>query len=505
MVGSPLRATTSARRLDAAYAPALLPPRADDAPNAAKRRSRRAVVLRALVIADLIGFALSFLIAEVVVNSTPGLKFAVLVATLPGWLVGAKLLKLYQDDQARIDHSTVDDLSRVFLLVSAGGFALTRLAHIHSSAVERDTTAMTVLWATAIVLVTASRTLARVYVRRRASFRQNALIVGAGDVGQALAHKLLLHPEYRVNVVGFVDDEPRQRRDDLLELAIVASTEDLAAAVRAYDVERVFVAFSREPLERTLEHMRTLSHLPVCVEIVPRLFQSVGPKARIDWLEAIPLVALDPRSGSSTSRVVKRGIDIVGALVGLVLTAPLFALIAWRIRRDSPGPVIFRQRRLGRGMEPFTVLKFRTMTVDDGHDEAHRRAIKEAMKPGATHRSNGLFKAANEARLTSIGRLLRRTSLDELPQLVNVLRGDMSLVGPRPSLPYEIEEFAPHHFERFAVRPGLTGLWQVTGRALTSWREAVEMDVAYVRTWSLALDLRLLCLTPAQLVRLKTC
>jgi lipopolysaccharide/colanic/teichoic acid biosynthesis glycosyltransferase len=153
-------------------------------------------------------------------------------------------------------------------------------------------------------------------------------------------------------------------------------------------------------------------------------------------------------------------------------------------------------------MKEFTIVKFRTMRVDTDED-AHREAIRATMQPGATS-LNGLYKADNGHAITDVGRWLRRTSLDELPQLINVLRGEMSLVGPRPSLPYEIEHFEPHHFERFRVAPGLTGLWQVKARALTSWREAVEMDVAYVQGWSLGLDFSLLCRTPAQVIRLKT-
>jgi lipopolysaccharide/colanic/teichoic acid biosynthesis glycosyltransferase len=198
--------------------------------------------------------------------------------------------------------------------------------------------------------------------------------------------------------------------------------------------------------------------------------------------------------------VVKRTIDIVGALVGLVLTAPLFALAAWRIKRDSPGPVFFRQTRLGQDMRPFTVLKFRTMHV--GVDSAeHQEYIRSTMSSRAEAASNGMYKLDRSGEVTKAGGWLRRTSLDELPQLVNVLRGEMSLVGPRPCIPYETEHFKPHQFERFLVPQGVTGLWQVTARANATFGEALDMDVAYARGWSLGLDLRLLCRTPFVLLR----
>jgi lipopolysaccharide/colanic/teichoic acid biosynthesis glycosyltransferase len=213
-------------------------------------------------------------------------------------------------------------------------------------------------------------------------------------------------------------------------------------------------------------------------------------------------MGLPPVKPSRSSRWLKRGIDIVGALVGLILTAPLFAYAAWRIRRESPGPVFFRQERLGLRMKPFTMLKFRTMRIDVDQS-AHREYIAETMDSSAAPRDNGLYKLDRTDAITPFGRWLRRTSLDELPQLVNVLKGDMSLVGPRPCIAYETEHFKPHHYERFLAKPGLTGLWQVTARAHTTFGEALDMDVAYVRGWSLGLDLTLLGRTPGQLVRQK--
>jgi lipopolysaccharide/colanic/teichoic acid biosynthesis glycosyltransferase len=184
----------------------------------------------------------------------------------------------------------------------------------------------------------------------------------------------------------------------------------------------------------------------------------------------------------------------------LVLTLPLFAWIAWRIRRDSPGPVFFRQVRLGAGRQTFTLLKFRTMAVDTD-DALHRDYIRQIMDPGASPTSNGLYKLDRRKELTKFGAWLRRTSLDELPQLINVIRGDMSLVGPRPCLPYETELFEPHHFDRFLVPAGMTGLWQVTARARATLAEALDLDAAYARSWSLGLDIALLIRTPLALLR----
>jgi lipopolysaccharide/colanic/teichoic acid biosynthesis glycosyltransferase len=203
---------------------------------------------------------------------------------------------------------------------------------------------------------------------------------------------------------------------------------------------------------------------------------------------------------SPSTRLIKRTVDIVGAAVALTVTAPLFAYVAWRIRQDSAGPVFFRQTRLGLGGREFTALKFRTMKTDVDI-AVHRHYIEQTMSFDAVANEAGIYKLDRGDAVTKVGRWLRKTSLDELPQLVNVLKGDMSLVGPRPCIPYETEHFKPHHFERFLMPQGLTGLWQVTARANSTFGEALDMDVAYVRGWSLALDFRLMLRTPRQMLR----
>jgi lipopolysaccharide/colanic/teichoic acid biosynthesis glycosyltransferase len=269
--------------------------------------------------------------------------------------------------------------------------------------------------------------------------------------------------------------------------------------IRTFDVERVIIAFSNDSHGDTLKLVHSLREFDVQLDVVPRLFEIVGPRVGIHSVEGLPLVGLPPTRIRRSSRMLKRAIDIVGAALGLIATAPLFAYIALRIRRDSPGPIFFRQERLGIDMQPFTALKFRTMRV--GTDNSvHREYIRATMSSDAAPERHGIYKLDRGDAITGFGRWLRKTSLDELPQLINVLRGDMSLVGPRPCLDYETETFSPQHFERFLVPAGLTGLWQVTARAHSTFGEALDMDVAYVRGWSLGLDLRLLFRTPAQVL-----
>ena len=269
--------------------------------------------------------------------------------------------------------------------------------------------------------------------------------------------------------------------------------------MESHDVERVMVAFSGESNEDTLSLVRSLRSSNVQIDIVPRLFEAVGPTADIHAIEGLPLLGLPSVRITRTSRWIKRSIDILASTILLVLTAPLIAYIALRVRGTSPGPVMFRQERLGLNMKPFKMLKFRTMYADTDHS-VHRDYIEKAMDTSIAPNANGLYKLDRDDAITSVGRWLRRTSLDELPQLVNVFRGDMSLVGPRPCIDYETEFFQPHHFERFVVPQGITGLWQVEGRALMTPREALDLDVAYVRGWSLRLDLSLMLRTFSQVV-----
>ena len=265
-------------------------------------------------------------------------------------------------------------------------------------------------------------------------------------------------------------------------------------------IDRVVFAFSHDSHQQTLALIRELRQLNVQIDLVPRLYEVMPPNVDVHSVEGLPLLSLRPVRISRSSRLVKRTIDLIGASILLILTAPLFALFTWRIKRDSPGPVFFRQTRLGQDMKEFTALKFRTMT-HTVHDGEHREYVQSIMSSRASVGANGLYKLERGDAVTKVGRGLRKTSLDELPQLLNVLRGDMSLVGPRPCIPYETSLFGPHHFERFLVPAGITGLWQVTARSRATFGEALDLDVAYARGWSLGLDLRLLARTPLQVFR----
>jgi exopolysaccharide biosynthesis polyprenyl glycosylphosphotransferase len=273
---------------------------------------------------------------------------------------------------------------------------------------------------------------------------------------------------------------------------VLGPTDHLASIVKLFDVERVIVAFSNDETDDVVLLLRDLSELFVQVDIVPRFFDVLSPAVDIHSLEGVPLLGLRPPRLSTSSAILKRTLDLGGASLGLLLLAPAFAVIALAVKLDSRGPVFFRQERMGRGDQTFRILKFRTMSADADerkHEVAHLNR----------HAHNGgdvrMFKIKCDPRVTRTGRFLRRFSLDELPQLLNVLRGEMSLVGPRPLIPDEDMHVDAWGRKRLSLRPGMTGLWQVLGRSAIAFEEMVRFDYVYVTTWSLWNDCCLLLRT----------
>ncbi|MDP9255102.1 MAG: sugar transferase [Actinomycetota bacterium] len=460
---------------------------------------------RLLVASDTLALLSAFLISLVVSSSMGGEAalqlrgFVFFGATLPAWLVGARLYGLYRADGRPAMYRTVHEWMSLGHLVVIGTVAfwiVARVTRIDEPAPDQ----LVVFAASAIAFLTGGRVAARALARRCDGYAQSAVIVGAGEVGQLVARKLLRHPEYGIKLVGFVDTPPKQWRPDIARVPLLGVVDDLASIVRTFAVDQVIVAFSRQNDQDTLARVRQLVGLNVRVDVVPRMFEMIGPNAGLPDVEGIPLVSISPRPRSAASLRVKRAIDVAGASVGLILTTPVFLWAVWRIPRETAGPVFYRQTRLGAGMQEFTMLKFRTMTVD-ADQSPHHAYVERAMNGELINDVGELYKLDRRDVVTPTGRWLRKTSLDELPQLINVLQGTMSLVGPRPCMAYETEYFAAHHYERFLAPPGITGLWQVTARAHASFPEALEMDVVYVRDWSLALDLSLILRTPVEVLR----
>jgi len=462
------------------------------------------LVRRLLLVADVFGLLLAFVCATALFdpsNTSDAVGWTVettlFLCTLPGWVVLAKLYGLYDRDAEHAMHSTVDDVVGVFHLVTVGAW----LFYLGAKATELANPPLARIagfWAIAIFAVTIGRAVARSLSRRSIAYWQNTIIVGAGDVGQLTAKKLLAHPEYGINLVGFVDSEPKERRDDLAHLTLLGGPDDLPGLVKLLDVERVIVAFSNDSHEETLELVRALTDLDVQIDIVPRLFEVLGSNVDIHAVEGVPLVGLRPLRLSRSSRFLKRTVDLGISTVGLIALAPVFAVVALLVKLDSRGPVFFRQVRMGGGDKHFRIYKFRTMSDDA---ESRKTEVAHLNMHACAGGDARMFKIPHDPRVSRVGSFLRRSSIDELPQLINVIKGEMSLVGPRPLILAEDQHVAEWARKRLSLRPGITGLWQVLGRSDIPFDEMTRLDYLYVTNWSISEDLRLMFLTLPALVR----
>src|SRR6059058_1702797 len=325
------------------------------------RRRRTAIVKRRgwlvrrmLLLADVLGLLAAFLAAEWIFGMASvandhvarQAEFLIFAASIPGWVVVTKLYGLYDQDEERTDHSTADDVVGVFQMGTVCAWMFFGIAYITGVA-HPNFDKLLLFWALAVGFVAVGRATARSYCRRRINYLQNTIIVGAGEVGQLVGRKLLKHPEYGINLVGFVDQDPKERREDLEHLTLLGPPSRLPALVRFFDIERVIIAFSNESHEDTLDLIRSMKDLDVQVDIVPRLFELVGPSVGIHTVEGVPLVGLTPMRLSRSSRLLKRAFDVTAASAGLIVLSPVLALIAAAIKLESRGPIFFRQRRMG--------------------------------------------------------------------------------------------------------------------------------------------------------------
>jgi len=319
---------------------------------------------------------------------------------------------------------------------------------------------------------------------RRGIGVERALIVGAGEVGRSVMRTVVARPDLGYRIVGFVDDDPIKAQTGIGRFPALGTTERLDEILRGANIDVVISTLPWHSYERILQIMSICQAHGVEVRIVPDLYQIALANVVVESLNGIPLLGVRGPVLREWQVAFKRVADILLSSVSLIILSPLLLLIGVAIRLDSPGPAIFRQTRVGKDGQHFTCLKFRSMYVDAEARMADLQQHNEATGP--------IFKMRNDPRCTRIGRLIRRISLDELPQLWNVLRGDMSLIGPRPPLPSEVAKYEPWHLRRLDIEPGITGLWQVSGRSDLTFDEMVLLDIFYIENWSPFLDLRIL-------------
>jgi exopolysaccharide biosynthesis polyprenyl glycosylphosphotransferase len=462
---------------------------------------------RALLLADLIGLAVAITAANLALGLAGRSGFGtgpliVLIAFVPVWVILAQAVDLYHLPERQVDYTYADEFGPVFLITTVWLW----LYVLVSAAILPDTTQLFgpgVLWVVGIVAILAGRSVARRISSRRAWYRRSVLLIGDREGTDRVLSRLLRHPEWGLHAVSRLCVDGGQPELDSLDGADVSYSEtieiaegdDFATRVAAVaddlDVDRVILTGASSNLRERTHLARLLTERDHAVDYVYGEPETLYAGAVLHQLEGLPVLSVQPTRLSRGSAAMKRGLDIAVSSAGLVLLSPLFAAVAILIKLDSRGPVFFRQPRAGRGDGEFKAVKFRTMV--DGADSM-RAEVREHSIHG---NGEGMLKLRDDPRITRVGARLRRWSLDELPQLWNVLRGDMSLVGPRP-LPLDEAPLVKDHFEiRTEVRPGITGTWQTHGRSEIPFEDMVKLDYTYVACWSMREDLRLLLRTAA--------
>jgi exopolysaccharide biosynthesis polyprenyl glycosylphosphotransferase len=447
---------------------------------------RDAVFRRMLAVGDLLA-ALGGL-AIIALLTGRGVAAASL-ASAPVIVVLAKILGRYDHDHVVLRKSTLEELPALLALAASYALVWSLVASVAGLHTGYGQAGVVALWGATATFLVLARAAARALAQLAAP-PERALIVGTPEARAVLAHALACDPGAHVEVVGFLrlveerdeadgwDEPARSRKEPTLD--------DLQTVIRDLNVQRVFLIPTIGDSETLLEAVTRMTSGGVKLSIVPRLFEVVGSAVEFDVVGGVTVLGVRRPEVGRSSLAIKRAIDIVGSAIGLLVFAPFAALVALAIKLDSRGPVFFRQPRIGRNGERFYIIKFRSMF---NGAEAHRAAL------AALNESDGIFKLQADPRVTRVGRWLRRTSLDELPQLINVLKGEMSLVGPRPLVHDEDVLIEGRHRDRLQFTPGMTGMWQVLGPARPPLSEMVKLDYLYAANWSLWTDVKILLRT----------
>ena len=437
--------------------------------------------------ADLLCMLSAIGVATIVEGTTDPLW---VLCTLPFWSVLAKIEGLYDADHPKIWHRTTDEAAPIFHWVTlsvAGMLFFIRVLPEETMTVEAAAAMYLTALGGAFALRAAARGLWRGLVPP-----ERALVLGSGQLADQVRRKLALEPGHHLvlgeyTALGRSDNGHESEQTLLDEL----SRENLEYLVAGIEVDRLIVAvpeLDEATLARVVSACRATG---VKLSVLPPMRAMLGTAVQLSHIAEMPVIEYGTWNTTWSTLALKRGMDIAVSAVGIVLTAPLLVIIAVLIRLDSRGPALFKQLRAGRHGEPFGFLKFRTMTRDAQERISEVVPVNEMKEP--------MYKLRRDPRVTRVGHVLRCTSLDELPQLFNVLRGDMSLVGPRPTLRYQVERYSERQRRRLDVKPGLTGWAQIHGRAALPWEDRIELDVWYVEHRSPRVDLKILLRTPLAL------
>jgi exopolysaccharide biosynthesis polyprenyl glycosylphosphotransferase len=468
-------------------------------PHGGDQRGR--LLRRLLLGADVTALCVAFIIAESAFDSLRPADILVLLLTTPLWVLVAYGHRLYHLDSHRADYGAADEIGPVLQMAtlwSWGALVAFSAFQPHQLPIQRAA----LFWVLTVLALMVFRSAVRAYARKQVWYLQNTLVFGSLGQSETIVRKVMRHPEWGINVVACIDLQRAGRfsrsATHLFDVVpMLSSDTDARTLIRQLDIDRVMLAPALSESRRRVDLVCELSELGVHVDLIPSWSDAVGARLDLHEMEGMPLLTLPrPRLGRFSLRL-KRAMDLTFGIAALVVLSPVLLACALAIKLDSPGPVLFRQRRVGRGDRPFEVYKFRSMSVDA---DARKDEVAQLNFHGGAN-DNGMFKIREDPRVTRVGRILRRYSLDELPQLFNILRGQMSLVGPRPLIENEDRQIEGRLRRRLDLTPGLTGLWQAHGRSEIPFEEMVNLDYLYVTNWSLWGDIKLLMRTFAVVTR----
>lgn len=451
-----------------------------------RRYGRRDYFLRrGLAIADMMSIGAAMALAFALSPSRPGLSGLLwTLPTLPAWVLLFRAYGLYERDVKRISHGALDDVPNLFHALLIGTLALWMWFRVVAEGSRLVLAEVVVFGLASMTLILLLRASTRRLVARGMG-PERVVFLGEPTTLRELVRKIDSHPEYGLEPVGIVATDGVAMPPSLPVLGTLDSL-DLRELEHRHAVERLIVAHDDVDDAVLLGVLQDCGTLSVKVSILPRYGDALGPSVEVDDIEGVTVLDLNPLVLSRSSRYFKRIMDVVGASVGLLASALPMVLIAIAIKFDSRGPIFFKQERIGRRGHHFNLIKFRTMIPD-----AEKR-VDELLEHSE---DPNWLKLKQDPRVNRVGKLLRLFSLDELPQLINVLKGEMSLVGPRPLIASEDEKVTGWSRTRLDLAPGITGLWQVLGRTNIPFEEMVKLDTLYVTNWSLWLDVKLLLRT----------
>jgi exopolysaccharide biosynthesis polyprenyl glycosylphosphotransferase len=398
------------------------------------------------------------------------------------WAVIFMVLSLYNPNRV---FRAVDEFPLVILATTLAAFSLAGILYLTYRDIPRFL--FIYFFLIDVVLLTTYRALLRAFFRLRRSHHRGmtrVLVIGADSLGCEVAQALEKYRYMGLETVGFLAEDSQRQGAMLVGLPVLGNLDQACDTVNNYNIHEVIIALKHHDRNRLVNLVAELQNYPVRVKVVPDFFDLAFPRARVGIFAGIPMIGLREPAIDDFQRFAKRLFDLIVTTTLLLLTWPLLLLIAALIKLDSPGPMIFKQQRMGENGRIFWMYKFRSMVVGA---EEHWYEVARLTKDG-----NIIHKIRDDPRVTRVGRWLRRWSLDELPQLFNVLKGDMSLVGPRPEMPWLVERYEPWQRKRFAVPQGMTSWWAISGRSDKPLHLHIEDDLYYIQNYSLLLDLQIL-------------